>query len=697
MRSKSASKRLTVSIISYNTKDLLRRNLKSIFKFTKGLTFEVIVVDNHSTDGSAAMVKKEFPLVRLISNKTNQWYTGANNQALKIAKGKYFLILNSDTYLTSNAFKILVGYLEKNPKVGAVEPRQEDEKGRVANTSSRHNSWWLDLIELTWLHKFLKPQALAKFRLSGVNRKNTYPAEVVSDGAMLIRTKLLQKIGGYDTGYKLYYTENDLCQKIQKLGYQTVHVGQAMIKHRISASTDKVGWRIISGVYAADARAYYKQYESVFIANLVYFSLKLNNFVIKYKQHWPWLSLVVLATVLRFYRLPELMTFIGDQGRDYLAARDMVLTGQWPLVGIPSSIPWLHQGVLFIWLTALMFKLGGFNPLMPAILTGVMGVVGVYLLYRLSRSWWAGLIMATAPLSVIHSRLPYHLSPLSFVAIGYLWALTINSVGWGIFFTALLLQFELSTLPLVFLLFFWFRKSWQRLLYWSPIGLIPFLPKIIYDFSHGFSQTAGLVAWTGYRLTRLGQYGNAGGNIFDYWTKFISPGYRWLAVAVGLWLVLTFRRQPRVLVLTTLFLFLGFYVHGSPSEGYFMVLFPAWAWALANLGRSKITKAILLILVIFNIFNLFKHDFYTYGPTIQERLWLVDTLPDRLKLTEFSGNPGWSAYLDNYRYLMWWRGKNYDDGTAPVYSIYDGDPAKFQPPPWATVYHFGNQKLIKYD
>jgi hypothetical protein len=353
--------------------------------------------------------------------------------------------------------------------------------------------------------------------------------------------------------------------------------------------------------------------------------------------------------------------------------------------------------VLFIWLTALMFKLGGFNPVVPGILTAVMGVIGVYLLYRLSKNWLAGLILAVAPLSVIHARLPYHLSPLSLVAIGYVWALQINSVGWGIFMTALLLQFELSTLPLVFLTIFWFRADRAKLLRWSPIGLLPFLPKIIYDLTHGFTQTVGLAAWTGYRLTRLGQYGNATANIFDFWTKFISPGYPLIAAAIGLWLILTYRRQPRVLILTTLFVFIGFYVHGSPSEGYFPVLFPVWAWGLANLASNKLAKGIILVLVAFNLFNLFKNDFYTYGPTLAERLWLVETLPDRLKLTEFSGNPNWKAYLDNYRYLLWWRGKNYEDGTAPVISIYDGDPDKFTQPPWSTVYHFASQKLIKYD
>jgi len=541
------------------------------------------------------------------------------------------------------------------------------------------------------LHRLVKPKALAKFRLAGVNRKLTYPAEVISDGAMLVRTALFKKIGGYDTRYKLYYTENDLCRRFQAIGLKIVHLGKALIKHRISASTDKAGWKIISGVYAADARQYYSQYQSAVSAWLLYLAMKLNNLVIRGKLTWPWLSLVLLATVLRFYRLPELMTFIGDQGRDYLAARDMAVTGVWPLVGIPSSIPWLHQGSLFIWLMTLMLKLGNFNPVTPAILTAVLGTLSVYLLYRLSRSWWAGLVLATAPLSVIHSRLPYHLSPIPLVMIGFLWALTINSAGWGILMTALLLQFELSNLPLVFLLLFWFRRRRRELVQWSPVGLIPFLPKIIYDFSHGFSQTVGLAAWTGYRLTRLGEYGNATANIFDFWTKFISPGYPWLAAVIGVWLLLGLVKQSRLMLLTLVFIAAGFYIHGSPSEGYFMVLFPVWAWLL---GRNKF---LAVVMAIFNIFNLFSHNFYTYGPNLSERLELVDRLPSSFRLVNFSGNPDWASYLDNYRYLLWWQGRNYQDESGPTYSIYDGAAAGFIQPLSSTVYHFSGQKLIKYD
>ena len=652
---------LSISIVSYNTRDLLQRCLRSIFKYTRGLSFEVIVVDNGSTDGSAAMVEQEFPQVKLIRNKTNRWYTGANNQALRRARGTYFLILNSDIYLKNNAFKIMVEYLEKNLGVGAIEPLQLYENGRVVPTSSKHNSPWLDLVELTLMHRFFRPRALKSFRLHQTDRKQTYAAEVICDAVMLVCTRTLKKIGGYDETMKLYYTENDLCRRLQGLSLQTVHLGKAQVWHRVSASTDKAGWKTISKVYRQDARQYYLKYHSWLSANLLYWSMQLSNWLIWGKNTWGWLSLVVLATWLRFYRLPELMTFIGDQGRDYLAARDMILTGVWPLVGIPSSVPWLHQGPVFIWLAALALKLGNFHPVAPAVMTALLGVLAVYLVYRWSKNWWAGLILATSPLAVVHSRLAYHTSPIPLVMVLWLGAMSAGAAGWAFFLSALLLQFELTTLPLTVLAIIKFRK-------WSWVWLIPFIPKIIYDFSHGFTQTLGFGAWAGYRLVNVFHYGNASGSIFEFWTKFTAWGYPWVAAAIGLWLIWSWQKQAKLLLAVLGVTLLSFYIHGSPSEAYFPVLFPVWAVMLANAGR----RGVILVLVLANLIGLIQHDFYPYGLTLPERATYVNLIlakPESFKLVNPAG-VSFTSYLDNYRYLIWWRGGVEDLGAKTSYTFY---------------------------
>ena len=689
---KSASKQLTISIISYNTKNLLSRCLASIYQFTKNLNFEIIVVDNVSTDGSAEMVAKEFPLVKLIKNRTNRWYSGANNQVLRLARGKYFLILNSDIFLKTNAFKKLVDYLNHHPKVGAVEPQQVYEDGRIVLTGSRHNTVWLDLVELTGLHRLIKPRSLPDFRMGSFDRKQTFAAEVISDGALLIRTKLFKKIGGYDEEFKLYYTENDLCQRLQAKKFTTVHCGAAQLFHTVSASTDKAGWKTISQIYSRDALAYYLKYGSKISAWALFLALKLNNLLILIKQNLVLILIILLATWLRFYRLPELMTFISDQGKDYLTARDMVLTDRPALVGIASSVSWLYQGPFFIWMIALVFKFTGFNPVHPAVLTAVLGVLTVYLIYKFSRSYLAAFILAVSPLAVVHSRLAYHISPIPLFSILYLMALQNQSVFWSFLLAGILLQFELTTLPLVIFALLYFFKHKQKLFPAGLVFFIPFIPKIIFDFTHNFKQTFGLIAWAGYRTVNFHQYGNALPAIFEYWQKFVVWDQPVIATSLGLLALISIFKH-RLLFYFLLINLSGFFIHGAPSEAYFPVLFPVWAMMIA-LIKPKAIKILIILVCFYNIYFLVSHNFVTYGPALKERIALVQLIKWQTNLQPFQLlNPG----FDNYRYLLWWLNSPVSLKADIQYQIYDDFSIRFVPPLNSMVYHFPNQKLIKYD
>src|SRR3989344_8158848 len=112
---------VTISIASYNTIKELKKCIESIYEHTKGITFEIIVVDNASTDGTPSMIEKNFPKLILLKNKENKFYGGANNQALSIAQGKYFLILNADTHFKDDSIKKMASYMDRNKEVGAVE------------------------------------------------------------------------------------------------------------------------------------------------------------------------------------------------------------------------------------------------------------------------------------------------------------------------------------------------------------------------------------------------------------------------------------------------------------------------------------------------------------------------------------------------------------------------------------------------
>ena len=121
---------LSVIIVSYNVRHFLEQCLLSVFKALEGIDSEVFVVDNNSADGSSSMVSSRFPGARLIINHENRGFSAANNQALKLAKGKYLLILNPDTLVEEETFKKCISFMDDHPEAGAAGVRMIDGKGR---------------------------------------------------------------------------------------------------------------------------------------------------------------------------------------------------------------------------------------------------------------------------------------------------------------------------------------------------------------------------------------------------------------------------------------------------------------------------------------------------------------------------------------------------------------------------------------
>ena len=272
---------ITISIVSYNTKDLLERCLKSIFKYTERVKFEVIVADNASNDGTLAMVEKEFKKVRLIKNKSNKYYTGANNQALKKARGNYFLILNADTYLVDNSIKKIFDYMVKNKNVGAVEGLEIYEDGRLVPNGSKFSTPLIDFYELSFIGKgFKNKRIIDDYRIADKRRDQTFEIDVGCDAFLCVRTDILRKIGGYDTKLLLYYTENDLCLRIKNLGYSIVHLGSAKVKHEVSASAKKIGWRKFD-IFYLDLLTYYIKHGYKISGTLLFILLKFEELLLK--------------------------------------------------------------------------------------------------------------------------------------------------------------------------------------------------------------------------------------------------------------------------------------------------------------------------------------------------------------------------------------------------------------------------------
>jgi GT2 family glycosyltransferase len=206
---------LSVVIITLNNKKLLEPCLASIFKFTKNISFEVIVTDNGSTDGTPEMVSNYPEKVTLIANKENLGFSKANNKGLKIAKGRYCLILNDDTYIAENTFAKIVGFMDGNKNIGICGPRLLNIDGSLQHQGSL---------------------------LSSYKWKSSSPTQVpmVIGACLFIRKDVLDKIGLFDENLFFYNDDLDLCIRTRKAGYKICYAPIASVYHYGGASSKKI-------------------------------------------------------------------------------------------------------------------------------------------------------------------------------------------------------------------------------------------------------------------------------------------------------------------------------------------------------------------------------------------------------------------------------------------------------------------------
>ncbi len=273
---------VSISIVSYNTKEDLKKCLHSIYKYTKGIKFEVIVVDNGSIDKTYEMVRQEFPQVIIHRNKNNQYFTKPNNDNFKISRGVYFLILNADTYFTNNSIKKMVDYLKNHQDVGAVEGLEIYEDGRLVPNGSLFSSPVFDFYELSFIgKKFRNKNALRKYRLASKKRDTTFEVDVGCDAFFMVKAHIFRKIGGYDEKLLLYYTENDICLRIKTLGYKIVHLGNASVIHKVSVSANRLKWKKLD-LYYKDLKTYYIKHGFTLGGIIVYYVLTFEKYILRF-------------------------------------------------------------------------------------------------------------------------------------------------------------------------------------------------------------------------------------------------------------------------------------------------------------------------------------------------------------------------------------------------------------------------------
>jgi len=223
---------LSIIIVNWNTREILRNALTSVEKHLGGVVHETIVVDNASADGSADMVASAFPSVRLLRNPENVGFARANNQAMKVARGKWFLLLNSDIVVTDDSVARLWEKVKDDPSIGVAHCRLVMGDGRLQHTTYRFPGVRLSLIEDFGLYKLLPPARRASTLLAGYwDQTEERDVDWVAGAFMLLPRAVFEKTGGFSEAYFMYGEDMEWCYRIRDAGWRIRYFPQATIVH----------------------------------------------------------------------------------------------------------------------------------------------------------------------------------------------------------------------------------------------------------------------------------------------------------------------------------------------------------------------------------------------------------------------------------------------------------------------------------
>jgi GT2 family glycosyltransferase len=232
---------ITIIVPNYNTRELLRTCLASIYEHTRGISFEVICVDDNSPDGSADMVAKDFPAVILVRNTVSQMYAKNNNLGMKMSQARYVCMLNSDTVLTGNSFAALVQFMDSHPDAAACTPKLLNTDGSTQSCVRRFAGVKTMVLQgLNW-HKFFPNGSVSKeYYASDFDHSREQMIDAAGSTAFVIRRSTWEQAGMLDERFPLFQVDLAYCYMLKTKGLRLYYTPCAEIIHHGSQSVNQM-------------------------------------------------------------------------------------------------------------------------------------------------------------------------------------------------------------------------------------------------------------------------------------------------------------------------------------------------------------------------------------------------------------------------------------------------------------------------
>lgn len=259
---------LSIVIVSWNVREILRDCLNSIQNTVHNLTYEVIVVDSASSDQSVEMIQASFPRVKVMAQTENVGFTRGNNIGLATATGRHLFLLNPDTIVLDDAIEQMVAYLDQNPSVGIIGSHTLNADRTHQSTRRRFPTFTTALFESTWLQPYAPQAILNHFYARDIPDDAIAPVDWVQGSALMAKRQVYEQIGGLDTNFVMFSEEIDWCKRAKDAGWEVIYHGGAKIIHLGGQSTAQIAAQ--KHIYFQESKLrYFRKHHGMFQAQLL--------------------------------------------------------------------------------------------------------------------------------------------------------------------------------------------------------------------------------------------------------------------------------------------------------------------------------------------------------------------------------------------------------------------------------------------
>lgn len=257
-------KDVSVAIVNWNVRDLLRGCLASVYRETKGVSFDVLVADNASKDGSVEMLMKEFPQATLMANTRNLGFAAGNNPLIAMAEGEFIILLNPDCELRSDALSAMTRVMRADPSIGVLGPHLIGGDGAHQRSVNGFPTLFSQALIMLKLHlPFRRIPSLRRYFADDFDYSQAADVEQVKGAAFMMRRAALEEVGTLDERFFIWFEEVDLCKRMIQAGWKVRYTPEAVVMHHGGESFGQVFGPSRQRMFNASLRKYFRKHHGI--------------------------------------------------------------------------------------------------------------------------------------------------------------------------------------------------------------------------------------------------------------------------------------------------------------------------------------------------------------------------------------------------------------------------------------------------